>query len=211
MDLKYFDSPNSMTPAQAKTELIKILQNAYSGEKAAANAYWGHAHSLFVTDKTEKAELLQIRDEELHHRDEILTILKSLGARPNVFKEILMNIIGYVIALLCWPGTWFIPMYGAGQLESKNIAEYEVLARLAYLSGHKDFIPMMLDFAEKEWDHEYYFRQKVLGHKLSNYIPLWSIPEAKECIRTNFKEFEIRSLNHFKAAVLAGTEGEIPV
>lgn len=211
MDLKYFDSPCSLTTAQAKAELIKILQNAYSGEKAAANAYWGHANSLFVTDKTEREELRQIQIEELHHRDEILIILKSLGAGPNTFKEILMNFIGYVIAILCWPGTWLIPMYGAGQLESKNIAEYEVLARLAFLSDHKELIPTMLDFAEKEWDHEYYFRQKVLSHKLSKYIPLWTIPEARESIRENFKEFESKALNNFKAAALAGAAGEIPV
>jgi rubrerythrin len=192
MDLKDFESSNGLSQEQAKAQLINILQNAYSGEKAAANAYWGHANSLFVTDKTEKEELLEIRREELHHRDEILIVLKSLGSGPNAFKEILMNAIGYVIAILCFPGTWFVPMYGAGQLESKNIAEYEVLARLAYLSDHKDLVPMMLDFAEKEWDHEYYFRQKVLSHKLAHYIPMWTIPNSRESIRQNFSEFLIQ-------------------
>ncbi len=189
MNLQDFSNSEAIPKAKAKFELIKLVQSAYSGEKAAANAYWGHSKSLFVTDKAEKLELTEIMNEELHHRNELLLILKSLDSSPNAFKEIVMNLIGYVIALLCLPGTWFMPMYGAGQLESKNIAEYEVLARLAFFSERMDLIPLFLDFAEKEWDHECYFRQKVLSHSFSKFIPLWKVPPEKESIRNDFEVF----------------------
>lgn len=194
MNLNDFTSTNRISKEKANDELIKLVQNAYSGEKAAANAYWGHANSIFITDKIEKNELLEIMNEELHHRHELLLILKSLNSKPNFFKEALMNFIGYIIAILCLPGTWFMPMYGAGQLESKNIAEYEVLARLAYLSDHKELCSLFLDFAEKEWDHEYYFRKKVLSHKLSDYIPLWKIPPEKASIKNSFDIFVSKNL-----------------
>lgn len=196
MNISDFNPLKPISKDTAKYELIKLVQSAYSGEKAAANAYWGHAHSLFVRNKAEKHELLEIMNEELHHRHELLLILQSLGSKPDAVKELVMNFIGYVIALLCLPGTWFLPMYGAGQLESKNIAEYEVLARLAFLSGDENLIPLFLDFAEKEWDHEYYFRQKVLSHPLSNYVPLWRIPLERNLIRTNFNAFKEQMASH---------------
>lgn len=184
-------NPNSKETAKetAKVELIKLVQNAYSGEKAAAIAYWGHSKSLFVTDESEKLELIQIMNDELHHRDKLLLILKSLDSYPNKYKEFIMNVIGYVIALLCLPGTWFIPMYGAGHLESQNIIEYQNLAQLAFISDRKDLIPLFLEFAEKEWDHEYYFRQKVLSHRISKMIPLWKVPLERDSIRNNFELF----------------------
>ncbi len=170
--------------------LLKMIQNAYSGEKAAALAYWGHAHSFFVSDINEKQELLEIMKEELHHRAELLSLLQSFDKKPSLIKEFVMTSIGLTIAFLCLFGTWFIPMYGAGVLESKNINEYEVLARLAYLDGQQELVPLFLSFAEKEWDHEFYFRQKVLKHQLSKYVSLWPGPPERHLFQQTFNEFK---------------------
>jgi rubrerythrin len=55
--------------------LIDLLQRAYSGEKAAAFAYQGHAGA--VKDLTQKAEIKQIEDDEWGHRHEVLLIMKE--------------------------------------------------------------------------------------------------------------------------------------
>ena len=74
-------------------------------------------------------------------------------------------------------------MYGAGFLESRNIVEYEVAARLAAESGLGEFVECLLEMAEVEWEHELYFRHRVLSHPLSGFIPLWEAPPPKADIR----------------------------
>jgi rubrerythrin len=74
-------------------------------------------------------------------------------------------------------------MYGAGLLESRNIVEYEVAARLAAESGHPEFVDCLLEMAEVEWEHELYFRERVLSHALVRFIPVWKTPPPKSEIR----------------------------
>ena len=174
----------------AKKALIRLLQNAHAGEKAAANAYYGHAHSLFITDAQEKLEILKIYAEELHHRQRLKELLNQLDSKPRLSREILMWLIGAFIAMFSYFGTWFIPMYGAGLLESSNIGEYEVAARLALLANEQSLIDELLRFAEIEKDHEYYFRQKVLSHPLAKWIPIWDESISHEKIRISFSEFK---------------------
>ncbi|MCB0377525.1 MAG: hypothetical protein KDD33_03455 [Bdellovibrionales bacterium] len=176
--------------AIAKRALIRLLQNAHAGEKAAANAYFGHGHSLFVRDKTEKQEIYKIYLEELHHRERLAEFLIKLGSKPRVLREIGMWFIGFFIGVFSFIGTWLIPMYGAGRLESTNIGEYEVAARLAWLAGEDEIIEELLLFAEVEWDHELYFREKTLTHPLGKHIPLWVKPASKEQIRSSFFAFK---------------------
>lgn len=176
-----------LNPAEAKSQLITLLQNAHAGERAAANAYWGHGHSLFVTDSIERKEIEKIYFEELHHRARLREMLTELGAAPRLSREILMYCIGSVICILCLFGGWFIPMYGAGKLESTNIVEYEVASRLAYLAGYKHFVSELLEFAEIEWDHELYFFNKTASHRLYNYSPKWTRPPERTSIRKNFQ------------------------
>lgn len=112
-----------------------MLQNAYSGEKAAAYAYRGHA--LSVTDLAEQQEIRKIEQDELNHRKCIGEMLISLNAQPRIAREILMTIVGLTIYALCRIGGWlnigqigwFVSMYGAGMLEKGNIIEYEIGAR----------------------------------------------------------------------------------
>jgi hypothetical protein len=186
MDVEQFDFSKFEPAANAKASLIKLLQDAHAGEMAAALAYLGHAHSLFVTDKNEKLEILKIQKEELHHRVRLREFLQILGAKPRMAREILMRAIGAAIAVFSYFGIWLIPMYGAGRLERSNIGEYEVAARLARLAGETAIVDELLSFAEIEWDHEFYFRKKVLSHAFARWIPLWSLPKNRDEIRNSF-------------------------
>ncbi len=178
---------------QAKAALIKLLQDAHAGEKAAANAYFGHAYSLFLTDKNEKNEILKIYNDELHHRHRLGEFLLQLKSKPRPLREAQMWLVGAFIAVLSYFGTWLIPMYGAGRLERSNIGEYEVAARLALISGELSLVDELLHFAEIEWDHEYYFRNKVESHIFSRFIPLWNKPKPREEIRNSYKNFHLNA------------------
>lgn len=120
---------SSLSKLEAKEKLIALLQSAHAGERAAAHAYFGHAYSPFIKSAIEKKEILNIRAEELHHRAQLRNMLRELGGSPNILKEIAMNAIGMIICVLCIPGGWYIPMYGAGKLES------QILLNMKWLQG----------------------------------------------------------------------------
>ncbi len=183
---EHLDQFPKLEPKVAEVQFVRALQSAHAGELAAALAYTGHYKSLFVFDRKEKEEIKRIRDEELHHRQRINEILAANGAKPRLGREILFTLIGGTIAFLCLLGGWFIPMYGAGKLESTNIFEYEVAARLAQLANQQQYVDELLAFGELEWDHEVYFRKKTETHFLAKWIPLWPSPAPKETIRNKF-------------------------
>src|SRR5262245_30492653 len=110
-------------------ELVRLLQAAYSGERGAALAYRGHAASL--RDPAERAHILVIRAEELDHRQRVGRILTALGARPSRLLELRNLCVGGAIAAFCHVGGWYLPMYGAGVIERRNLAEYERAAHFA--------------------------------------------------------------------------------
>ena len=56
-------------------QLSKLLQQAYSAEKAAAFAYIGHAKN--VKPLEDKLAIKQIEDDEWEHRAEVLMIMKE--------------------------------------------------------------------------------------------------------------------------------------
>lgn len=177
--------PDSVSAAQ--TALIRLIQLAHAGERAAALAYRGHAAAWW--SRRERAEIAQIEAEELQHRRAVGEMLLQLNARPDPKQEKIMWGVGSLIGLLCHFGGWVIPMYGAGKLESGNIWEYEHAARLAQLAGHPNLVPALLEMAEVEWEHEAYFRSQVRSHWLGKTLPLWKIPAAKAQIQTGFAEF----------------------
>lgn len=166
--------------------LTTILQLAYSGERAAGYAYRGHWKS--VSDKDERARIRQIEDEEWHHRKLVGEMLRSLDAHPSSIREIRALIIGRVLGLLCHFTGWLAPMYGAGRLESHNIVEYETAARYAHYCGREDFVDCLLTMSEVEWEHENYFRSRVLLHPLGRRLSLWPAPPPKEEIRRSFEQ-----------------------
>ncbi len=174
-----------VTKDDSRQKLITILQLAYSGELAAAYAYRGHWHSVNAVD--ERDAIRAIEEDELRHRELVGEMLAKLGARPNQRRELRANIIGRTLQFLCYVTGWLAPMYGAGKLESRNIREYETATRYARDAGCAEFIDCLLEMAEVEWDHEYYFRSRVLSHALGRRLPIWPQPPAKETIRASFE------------------------
>ncbi|MEO8361099.1 MAG: ferritin-like domain-containing protein [Vicinamibacteria bacterium] len=168
--------------ASAEDALIAVLQAAYSGEMAAGFAYAGHWRS--VANTKVRDEIRAIEAEEWHHRRMVGDILTALGAHPNMPRERIFRLIGRTLGPLCRVSGWLLPMWGAGFLERHNIVEYEVAARLAEESGHGEFIDALLTMAEVEWEHERYFRERVLEHRFARFIPMWKAPPGKETIRS---------------------------
>lgn len=175
----------ALDTATARTRLVRLLQRAHAGELAAIYAYRGHAKS--VRSPTEKGEIRRIEEQEDDHRTRVGRLLARLGDAPDVALERRFLRIGKTIGLLCRVGGWFVPMYGAGRLERGNIVEYEDAARLAHSAGRAEFVDDLLEMAEVEWDHEQYFRTRVLGHWLHRVFPMWSEPPPREEIRAAFE------------------------
>ena len=187
-----------MTKTDSAQNLIALLQLAYSAELAAAYAYRGHWHS--VESEEERIRIKQIEDEEWHHRELAGQMLESLGAHPDRQREIRALVIGRVLGVLCHLMGWLPPMYGAGRLESRNVGEYETAARHARDCGRDDFIDCLLTMAEVEWEHEKYFRSRVLAHPLGRRLSLWPEPPPKEMIRELFYREAEASLDLARAS-----------
>jgi rubrerythrin len=170
----------------SRDRLVEILQLAYSGELAAAHAYRGHARS--VSDPAERDRIREIEEEEWHHRRQVGEMLSSLGTGPLRRREIRAAILGRVLSLLCRISGWLLPMYAAGKLESRNIREYEDAARFAHGCGRGEFVDCLLAMAEVEWEHEAYFRERVLRSERGRRLRIWSQPPPKSRIRESYAE-----------------------
>ena len=160
--------------ARARTRLIRLLRAAHAGERAAAMAYVGHARS--VSDPAEREAITRIGAEEVAHRGRVGEMLRELGGAPSALREWLFTLIGRTLSLSCHLTGWYCPMYGAGWIERRNIQEYVDAAEFARQSGHTGLAEELLDMARVEWDHEQYFRAKVLGHGLRRVLPVWQAP-----------------------------------
>jgi hypothetical protein len=163
--------------------LVRQLQLAYSGELAAACAYAGHWRS--VADAEERASIRRIEQEEWHHRGLVGAMLRSLGARPVLWREARAWLIGRGLGLLCHVSGWFLPMYGAGKLESRNVGEYVTAARYALECGRGDLVDCLLGMAEVEWDHEAYFRGRLVARIAAERLRLWPALPPREAIRSS--------------------------
>lgn len=177
-----------MTESQpaARLALIHVLRSACSGELAAGYAYRGHWKS--VPPGPVRERIRTIENEEWHHRRNVQDLLAELGSSPSKAREVVFWLIGKSIGLFCRGGGWFIPMYGAGRLESTNIAEYERAAALARDAGYTDMIDCLLTMAEVEWEHEHFFREQTAGHWMLRIFRLWPAPPAKETIRSAYPD-----------------------
>ena len=147
-----------------RSQLIHILQSAYSGEVAAAYAYRGHWRSL--KDSPEKERIREIEAEEWDHRRRVGEWLAKLGGRPKPMREKVFWTIGRILGPSCYVSGWFMPMYFAGRLESRNSLEYEDAAALATELGMNECAEDLLDMARVEVEHEEFFKQVVAGHRL---------------------------------------------
>jgi rubrerythrin len=165
----------------SRLKLIRQLQGACSGELAAIYAYEGHA--LSVRDAGERERIRTIQAEERHHREIVIGLLRQLGSGPKPGRDAFFWCVGHCISFLCRIGGWFVPMYGAGKLERSNIVEYEEAAVYAAECGHPEMIDDLLTMAEVEWEHERFFRERIIGKPLLRVFPLWDAPPPKTTIR----------------------------
>lgn len=169
----------------ARRRLAVLLGRAYSGELAAATAYAGHWRS--IRRGPQRDAIRVIEEDERRHRARVGEMLAELGARPSRLRELRMYLTGLLIAILCFLGGWYVPMYGAGRIERTNIREYEDAARLAFLAGRLEWAEELLHMAEVEWDHERYFHDLVRGHFLHR-LGSWHEPPPKPHIRSTFDD-----------------------
>src|SRR5215469_8302055 len=146
-------------PGETRRRLIDLLQLAYSGEKAAALAYQGHARS--VSHPHEKAMIEKIERDEWVHREKVGRLLARLGAQPVRLREIRSSAVGHVLSFLCRFSGWFLPMYFAGKLETNNVCEYDKAAGWARELGLDDFLPDLYEMAAVEIEHEEFFFEKI--------------------------------------------------
>jgi rubrerythrin len=175
----------TVSAVDSRARLVALLQLAYSGELAAAYAYRGHWRSVRTPD--ERRAIQDIENDEWRHRKLLGDLLVSLESGPNQRRETRAAIIGRTLSFLCHLTGWLAPMYGAGRLESRNVREYETAARHARDCGRSDMIDCLLEMAEVEWEHEFYFRSRVQEHLLGRRLTLWPRPPAKEMIRLSFE------------------------
>lgn len=145
-------------------QLIRILQAAYSGELAAAYAYRGHWKSL--SDPSEQESVQLIEHEEMVHREKVGRMLYELESGPSRLREIKMSLIGRAIGMLCHLTGWFMPMYFAGRLESRNVCEYESAAKHARSLGLTEFESELRLMASVEREHEVFFMKTIAAHRM---------------------------------------------
>jgi len=150
---------------EARKNLIRILQNAYSGELAAAYAYRGHWRSL-KKSTAERERIRQIEAEEWTHRTEVGKWLMVLEAKPRKVKEAILWTIGRSLGAACHVSGWFFPMYFAGRLENGNVKEYEDAARFAKELEMPECFDALVEMARVEQEHEDFFRAVVARHRL---------------------------------------------
>lgn len=149
-------------------KLVRLLQLAYSAEKAAAFAYIGHAGS--VRDPQEKVRIKQIEMDEWGHRESVLTIMRQYDIPISRYNEIKYHIIGKIISMSCYVIGWFMPYFFAGRLESGNVCEYFVMMQYFDELGISDHDDILYEMGMKEKEHEVYFLESLEGNRLLPYF-----------------------------------------
>ena len=149
-------------------QLIKLLQKAYSAEKAAAYAYQGHAAS--VKNPAEKVAIRQIEEDEWNHRKEVLSIMNYYNLPISTWYEKRFAIIGRIISASCHVIGWFMPFFFAGKLESGNVCEYFRMKQYFNSLGIHNWDETLYEMGMKEKEHEVYFLNKIKESKVLPYF-----------------------------------------
>jgi hypothetical protein len=145
-------------------QLVDLIQQAYSAEKAAAFAYIGHAAS--VKNREEKVAIKQIEVDEWNHRDEVMLIMKEYNIPVSKWYEFKFHVIGKIISGSCFVIGWFMPFYFAGRLESGNVCEYFRMKQYFNSLGIKKHDVILYEMGIKEKEHEVYFLEQIKDSKL---------------------------------------------
>lgn len=143
----------------SKTKLIKLLQKAYSGERAAALAYNGHWKSL--KDEKEIRIVRRIEQDEWRHREQIKRMLDEMSARPLFFREIIFYLIGRFIGIVCHFCGKFCAAFFAAILESKNVRDYSIALKYCEETGLDIFFEDLREMEKAEAEHEVLLREMI--------------------------------------------------
>jgi demethoxyubiquinone hydroxylase (CLK1/Coq7/Cat5 family) len=146
--------------------LRRLLQRAYSGEKAAALAYIGHAGSL--RDPAAKAAVREIEQDEWNHRANVLALMQQYDVPISRWLEFRLYWTGKAIGWACYVIGRFMPYFFAGKLESGNVCEYFVMMRHFRELGIHEHDAMLFEMGIKEKEHEEYFLAQI---KDSRWLP----------------------------------------
>jgi hypothetical protein len=149
-------------------KLVRLLQLAYSAEKAAAFAYIGHAGS--VKSGEEKAAIRQIELDEWQHRETVLSLMRQYDVPISGYFEFKYHILGRLISASCYVIGWFMPYYFAGRLESGNVCEYFIMMRYFNELGITSHDEVLYEMGMKEKEHEVYFQHGLRNNRL---LPLF--------------------------------------
>ncbi|MDQ3111693.1 MAG: ferritin-like domain-containing protein [Bacteroidota bacterium] len=178
-------------------ELVQLLKQAYSAEKAAAFAYIGHAGA--VKNPEEKKAIRQIELDEWGHREEVLKIMKQYDVPVSKFYEFRFYIIGKMIWWACYVIGWFMPFYFAGRLESGNVCEYFRMKQFFNSLGIKEHDKVLYEMGIKEKEHEVYFLEQIKNKKLTPFFEkLFSWGNTKSFNNVDLdKKYPVEESDHY--------------
>lgn len=178
-------------------DLIDLLQQAYSAEKAAAFAYQGHAASLKTEE--EKKAVHQIEIDEWNHRHEVLAIMKQYEVPISKYYELRFHIIGKMISWSCYVIGRFMPFYFAGRLESGNVCEYFRMKQFFNAMGITEHDTILYEMGIKEKEHEVYFAEMVRNSKLLPFFEKlfsWSANQSFNNVDLD-KKYPVEKSDHY--------------
>ena len=110
-------------------------------------------------------------------------MLMGLGGRPDPLLELRNRCLGNSIAAFCHVGGWFMPMYGAGWIERRNIEEYDPAAAWPGYAAPRRTSTTCWIWARSSGTTSSYFRLKAASHRLARVLPIWRAPGARGAIR----------------------------
>lgn len=141
--------------------LNAMLRLSYSSELGAATAYGGHAANVAIPEH--RAYIVQVRADELHHRDELLRLMDARGVRPWRVLEVFFFAFGSTVAFGCrfW-GDW-ASSFGASLFEINGVTEYTRLAALARRLDEPVLVECFERMAAQEQAHRDLFREMARG------------------------------------------------
>jgi hypothetical protein len=140
--------------------LVDLLRRAYSGERAAAFAYIGHAGSLRCKE-TERDAVRQIEEEEWEHRRQVKQLMDLYEIAPSRWYELKFYLIGKVVGLSCYFIGRFMPYFFAGKLESGNVCEYFIMMHRFHEIGITSHDEILYEMGVKEKEHEVFFQKMI--------------------------------------------------
>lgn len=122
------------------------LKFSHGVEIGARLAYLGHYK------RTRDQKILEIADDELVHRKELLKILENYSHKNSKLIDGVFYFIGGIIFLLCQVSPNFLLDFIARLLEKFAVFSYSSLA-----NKYPNEKNMLIEMARKEEEHEKYF------------------------------------------------------